>query len=195
MFVRSRIDKPLTFRKGGKSWILKPHAVTLIDDPTVTARELKGCYGSRIDVITDDGAYEGSKEGRQPIKKVLQYKQEPPKKSTVLESSKETVKKALENKRTEKTLDDILAEVNEELENDSKKMDTKENVKPNEVKSNGTSDDAVPNNKPTKAPKADTSSDGDTEKTKVDAKPKRTRRAPSNKTTNKNKVKRTRKQV
>ena len=194
MFVRSRVDKPMVFRKNGKSWTLKPYAVTLIDDPVVTAKELKGCYGSRIEIISNEESYKGSQEGRQPIKNVLKYKQGPHKKYTVLESSKEVIKKALDSKKSAKSLDDILDEVNEELDSDSKKMDTKENIKPNEVKSNRTSNDVVSNNKHPEAPATATSNDGDAEETKKEAKPKRTRRTSVNKATTKSRVKRSKKQ-
>lgn len=126
MFVRSRIDKPLTFRKGGRAWTIKPHSVTLIDDPTVTAREIKGCYGSRVDVISDEGTYSSSQEGRQTAKHVIKYKGEQVKKV-------ESVKKIEKPKKLdEKSLDDILAQVNKELGEikvDHKKVDTQENAK------------------------------------------------------------------
>lgn len=115
MFVRSRIDKPLVFRKNGKSWTLKPHSITLIDDPTVTAQELKGCYGSRVDVISGDGEYHAHEGGRQIHKSSVQSKIEP-KKSQIEENKV-------------KSLDDILEEVNQELDksDDSKEMDNIEN--------------------------------------------------------------------
>lgn len=192
MFVRSRVDKPLTFRKNGKCWTLNPHSVTLIDDSSVTAAELKGCYGSRIEIISNEENYKGSQEGRQSIKNVLKYKQEPHKKYTVLESSKEVIKKALDSKKSAKSLDDILAEVNKELDNDSKKMDTTKNGKVSEAKPVGTPNDTNINNRHAEANKAGTSNGGDGE-TKTEEKPKRTRRVSTNKATAKSRVKRTKK--
>ena len=195
MFVRSRVDKPMVFRKNGKSWTLKPYTVILIDDPTVTAKELKGCYGSRIEIIGNEESYKGSQEGRQPIKHVLKYKQEPHKKYTVLESSKEVIKKALEKNKSEQVLDDILAEVNKELDSDNKKVDTTKDGKAREVKPAGTPNDIDLNNKHAEASKADTSDGGNNGETKMEEKPKRTRRASANKATTKSRVKRTRKQA
>ena len=193
MFVRSRVDKPMVFRKNGKSWTLNPYAVTLIDDSAVTAKELKGCYGSRIEIISNEESYKGSQEGRQPIKNVLKYKQEPHKKYTVLESSKEVIKKALDSKKSAKSLDDILAEVNKELDSDSKKMDTTKNGKVSEAKPAGTSNDADINNKYAETNKASISNGGDNGETKTEEKPKRTRRVSTNKATAKSRVKRTKK--
>lgn len=139
MFVRSRIDKPLIFRKNGKSWTLKPHSVTLINDPSVTARELKGCYGSRIDVITDEETYRDSSKGRQPIKKVVKSKVEEP----ISKSSR----------KEDKTLDDILEEVNKELEIDHKKVENSKGNKPKEDEPIRVVDDVVPENKDTEANK------------------------------------------
>ena len=122
MFVRSRIDKPITYRKNGKCWTLKPHAVTLISDPTVTAKELKGCYGSRIDIISEEGIFTSPKEGRQPEKNVVKSSSKPV---------------------NSKVLDDILDEVIKELDNDNKKVDNESGNKPVGDESVGNDDDSV----------------------------------------------------
>ena len=131
MFVRSRMDKPVIFRKGGKSWILAPHSVTLINDPTVTAKELKCYYGSKIDVISNEGIYEGSAAGRQSIKNVVKSKTE-----TTLKSIDKPVKKVELNKVNEKSLDDILDQVNKELKDldDNKEVDTTKDAGSSKVK-------------------------------------------------------------
>lgn len=114
MFVRSRIDKPLIFRKGGRAWTLKPHAVTLINDPTVTAKEIKGCYGSRVEVISEEGTYTAPREARQVPKNVVKSKVE--------------VKPVPKPKKVDETsLDALLEEVNKELGElkvDNKRLDT-----------------------------------------------------------------------
>lgn len=120
MFVRSRIDKPLIFRKGGRAWTLKPHAVTLINDPTVTAKEIKGCYGSRVEVISEEGTYVAPKETRQVPKNVVK--------------SKVDVKPVSKSKKVdEATLDNILDQVNKELGElkvGDKKVDVLKNNRP-----------------------------------------------------------------
>ena len=182
MFVRSRMDKPVTFRKGGKSWILAPHSVTLINDPTVTAKELKCYYGSKIDVIYNEETYEGSAEGRQPIKNVVKSKE------TTLKSVEKPVKKVELHKVDEKSLDDILNQVNKELKDldDNKKVDTTKGSKPIEVKpvepvndtklkDKDSEDNLVPSN-------ADGNDKAEAKKEEKKAKPSRTRRTTSNKT-------------
>lgn len=176
MFVRSRMDKPVTFRKGGKSWTIKPHSVTLIDDPTVTAKELKGCYGARIDIISDEGTFKGSSEGRQPIKNVIKSK----------------VEKPIVKKVNEKSLDDILAQVNKELGaiDDDKKVDTPAVNKPKEPTIIDGADVTVPKSKDTIVDNVHTESTGNNTKANKEekkTKPTRTRRTTSNKA----KVKRT----
>ena len=99
MFVKSRVSKPMTYRKGGKSWTLKPLSITLIDDPTVTAKEIKGCYGSRVEVIADDNAYTPIEVAPTPKK----------------EDAVVTPEKKVKNATNEKSLDDILSEVTKEL--------------------------------------------------------------------------------
>ena len=179
MFVKSRMDKQVVYRKGGKSWVIKPHSVTLINDPTVTAQELKMCYGSRIDIISDEGTFKGSTEGRQPIKNVVKSKVEKP-----------VVKKVEPKKIDEKSLDDILAQVNKELKeiDDNKKVDTAKNNEPKQETLVGTIHDNVPENKDTtddKVPAGDAGDNTETSKEKAQTKSTRTRRASSAKGTSK----------
>ena len=182
MFVRSRMDKPVTFRKGGKSWILAPHSVTLINDPTVTAKELKCYYGSKIDVISNEGIYEGSTAGRQPIKSVVKSKVE-----TTLKNVEKPVKKVELHKVDEKSLDDILDQVNKELKDldDSKEVDTTKGSKPIEVKPVEPVNDVKLKDKDSKdnlAP-SNTAGNGKAEAKKAEkkTKPARARRTASNK--------------
>ena len=197
MFVRSRVSKPLVYRKGGRSWIINPNSVTLIDDPTITAKEIKGCYGSRVDVIADEGAYIGSFESRQSIKNVLKSKVEEPVKKF------ETPKKA-----GEESLDDILDQVNKELgeltKNEEKsdegepKSDNSEdnNTENSENTPNGDdsrdSDDSVPEGEDAEDDKtSDDVSEDDTEDKEESDKPvkKKTTRRRSTKRTSKKQAK------
>lgn len=57
MFVRSRMSTPVVYRKGGYSWTINPSTTTYIDETKVTAKELKACYGDRIDVMSLDNEY------------------------------------------------------------------------------------------------------------------------------------------
>ena len=183
MFVRSRMDKPVTFRKGGKSWILAPHSVTLIDDPTVTAKELKCYYGSKIDVISNEGIYEGSEVGRQPIKSVVKSKTE-----TTLKNVEKPVKKVEIHKVDEKSLDDILDQVNKELKDldDNKEVDTAKGSKPIEVKPVEPANDTKPKDKDSEDNLAPSNAAGNTKaeakKEEKKTKPARARRTTSNKT-------------
>ena len=54
MFVRSKMNIPVVYRKGGYSWTINPLTTTYIDETKVTAKELKACYGNRIDVMSLD---------------------------------------------------------------------------------------------------------------------------------------------
>lgn len=54
MFVRSKMNIPVTYRKGGHAVIIKPMTVTLVDSLKITAKDLKDCYGERIEILTED---------------------------------------------------------------------------------------------------------------------------------------------
>ena len=102
MFVRSRMEKDVIYRRKGGVWVIKAGSVTFIDENKVTARELKSLYGSRIEIISRD-ELEGE-EVKIPVKKEI---------------------KALENKKVKvevnkKPLDevlikDILTEIKDEI--------------------------------------------------------------------------------
>lgn len=181
MFVRSRMDKPVVFRKGGKSWTLAPHSVTLINDPTVTAKELKCYYGSKIDVISNEGIYEDSR-GRQPIKNVVKSRVE-----TSTKNVEKPAKKTELPKVDEKSLDDILDQVNKELEelDDNKKVDTTKDAGSSEVKPVEPANDTKPEDKDSENNLVPPNTNGDikTEAKKEEKKAKstRARRTTSNK--------------
>jgi hypothetical protein len=48
MFVRSLMDRDVVYRKGGFDWVIKAGTVTYVDENKVSAKEIKGLYGSRI---------------------------------------------------------------------------------------------------------------------------------------------------
>lgn len=54
MFVRSSMSVPVRYSKSKGSVILKPNAITFVDDALVTAKELKDCYGDRIAILSQD---------------------------------------------------------------------------------------------------------------------------------------------
>lgn len=191
MFVRSRVSKPLVYRKGGRSWTINPNSVTLIDDPTVTAKEIKGCYGSRVDVIADEGAYIGSFESRQAVKGTLKSKVEEP------------VKESGNSKKAgEESLNDILDQVNKELgeltkseeksdegepEGDNSEGDSTEDKEGASNEDNsGDSNDSIFEGEDTEGDEVpDNASEGDSEEKKKSVKKKTTRRRSTKRTKNK----------
>ena len=100
MFVRSRMEKDVTYRRKGNVWIIKANSVTLIDENKVTAKELKDLYGSRIEIISR-GTLD-KKEDKKVVKEVkVEKKKEEPK----------PVRKPLD----EMLINDILTEIKDEI--------------------------------------------------------------------------------
>jgi hypothetical protein len=52
MFVKSNMSKEVTYHKSTGAIVLKPNTVTFVDDSLVTAKELKDCYGDRINIMS-----------------------------------------------------------------------------------------------------------------------------------------------
>ena len=52
MFVKSNMSREVTYHKSRGSIVLKPGTVTFVDDNLVTAKELKDCYGDRINIMS-----------------------------------------------------------------------------------------------------------------------------------------------
>ena len=96
MFVRSLMDKDVIYRKGGLSWTIKANTVTFIDEVRVSAKELKGLYGSRIIIISKDAVED---EIAEPIIKRQKEELEKKPSSTLLD---------------EKLIDDIIAQIEAE---------------------------------------------------------------------------------
>ena len=62
MFVRSNMEIPVTYNKCTGSVTLKPKSVTYIDENIVSAKELVGCYGDRISILSNEVVEEIIKE-------------------------------------------------------------------------------------------------------------------------------------
>ena len=99
MFVRSRLNKDIVYRKKGKDWVIKAGTVTFIDENQVTAQELRKLYSTRIEIMSR----ERLEAMEQDIPVIEATKKEP--------QEKEIVKKPLD----EKILDDILTEIKDEI--------------------------------------------------------------------------------
>ena len=117
MFVRSRMEKDVTYRRKGNVWVIKANSVTYIDENKVRAKELKSLYGSRIEIMSRDVLEEMEKEI--PVNKEVVKKVE--RKNPV-----ENVEKPLDNIM----LNDILSEIKKEIKGETKeeKIDVKEDV-------------------------------------------------------------------
>lgn len=102
MLVRSRVGTPLKYRKSSGCYVIQPNTVTFIEDGKVTAKELKGTYGDRIEIISEDLVAPVTEE----------------KKEVKLEERKEDL--------TDKSLEGILAQVKEEIKEDGTPEENKE---------------------------------------------------------------------
>ena len=125
MFVRSRMNKDVIYRTGGKDWVIKALTTTLIDENAVSPRELKSLYGSRIEIIsrgyTDTPEPKKAEVKKPEPKKAEVKKPEPPK------------------KLNEALIDDILGELKkEEKVEDKKKEQPKKTTKTTARKSGAT---------------------------------------------------------
>lgn len=116
MFVRSLMQKDVTYHKSGKSWVIKAGTTTLIDDCLVSAKELKSLYGDRI--IVAGGDY--SKDEVAPrVKKSITVKPETKKEEKVTVNKKPVT-------LDEKLIDDIIAQIEEEEKDKNKPVEKKE---------------------------------------------------------------------
>ena len=125
MFVRSRVSKELRYYKSQGCIVLKPNTITLIEDPTVTAKELKDCYGDRIEIISNE-----------VIKKVPNAK------------APKVVLKDRESDFTDEALLNILKEVEAEVGNTKIEEDIEISPIPTEAPTPA----PIPTEQPTEAP-------------------------------------------
>lgn len=99
MFVRNRTKVQFRVSVRGKKVVLEPNTVTHIEDGLISEKQLRDIYGHRIDIINEDGT-----STRKPV-----VKEEPVK----LTERKEDL--------TDATLESILKEVSDELEAETNK--------------------------------------------------------------------------
>ena len=52
MFIKSNMSREVRYNKSSGSIVLKPNTVTYVDENLVTAKELKDCYGDRINIMS-----------------------------------------------------------------------------------------------------------------------------------------------
>lgn len=86
MFVRNKSKIDFVYRTSSECIVLKAGTVTLVNEAVVSAQDLINCYGQRIEVISQDNGVVGEVKAVKVV-----------------------------NKKDEKTIDDILAQVNTEL--------------------------------------------------------------------------------
>ena len=97
MFVRSRLEKDIVYRKKGKNWTIKAGTVTYIDEAQVTAQELRKLYSTRIEIM--------SRERLEVMEKEIPVRKEF---NVVKESDFE------KNYVGVRSIDELLAEIKEE---------------------------------------------------------------------------------
>ena len=113
MFVRSLMDRDVVYRKGGTDWVIKAGTATYVDESKVSARELKGLYGSRIIIVSRDAVED---EVARPL---LTQKVE----------DKQFPKKVEVPKLDEDLIDDIITQIEKEAENEEAKRLAEEKAK------------------------------------------------------------------
>ena len=62
MFVKNKEKLDFKYRKNGYLALLKANTVSYVDETKVTAKELKACYGQRIDIISREVIEDDEKE-------------------------------------------------------------------------------------------------------------------------------------
>ena len=62
MFVKNKEKLDFKYRKNGYLALLKANTVSYVDETKVTAKELKACYGQRIDIISREVIEDDKKE-------------------------------------------------------------------------------------------------------------------------------------
>lgn len=114
MFVKNKASIDFNFRKGSYLVTLKAGTVTYVDENRVTARELIGCYGQRIDVISRDLVQETPSPVvvKERIKAAQAFKNEEKK----IEAAPKKVE--FSDSFIDKLLDEIKTEVDEEADDD-----------------------------------------------------------------------------
>lgn len=52
MFVKSKMSIPVKYYKGSNCILIKPNTITYVEDGKISAKELRDCYGQRIEIIS-----------------------------------------------------------------------------------------------------------------------------------------------
>ena len=106
MFVRNRASIDFKYRKSDYLVVLKANTVTYVDENKVSAKELRGCYGQRIEIISRDIAEDIATP------------------HTVEEAIKKEAPKATKIIKKEELNDSFIEKVLEEIEGEVKKEET-----------------------------------------------------------------------
>ena len=127
MFVRSSMNTTVIYRAHGSKIEIKP-GINLITNPLITIKELQGCYGTRITLVTD--VKEEKKEVKVVTKKPESKKVETKKVETPVKKEEkititlpeENSVKIVENKEEIKT---EVKEIKTEVKEDKKEVTIK----------------------------------------------------------------------
>lgn len=111
MFVKNKASIDFKYRKSGYLAVLKAGTVSYVDENKITAKELLGCYGQRIDIISRDLVEE--------IAPHVVKEEE-----TVKEAIKKEAPKATETIKKEELNDSFIEKVLGEIEGEVKKEET-----------------------------------------------------------------------
>ena len=106
MFVKNKASIDFKYRKSDYLVVLKANTVTYVDENKVSAKELRGCYGQRIDIISRD---------------LVEDIATP---HTVEEAIKKEAPKATKIIKKEELNDSFIEKVLEEIEGEVKKEET-----------------------------------------------------------------------
>jgi len=112
MFVRSSMNTTVIYRAHGSKIEIKP-GINLITNPLITIKELQGCYGTRITLVTD------VKEEKKEVKVVTKKPE-----SKKVETKKVETKKVETPVKKEEKITITLPE-----ENSVKIVENKEEIK------------------------------------------------------------------
>jgi hypothetical protein len=107
MFVKNKASIDFKYRKSGYLAVLKAGTVSYVDENKITAKELLGCYGQRIDIISRDLVEEIAPHVvKEEVKEAI--KKEAPKATEAIK------KEELNDSFIEKVLGEIEGEVKKE---------------------------------------------------------------------------------
>ena len=114
MFVRSKMNVPVKYFKGANCILLKPNTVSYVDEMKVSAKELKDCYGSRIDIISAQVLEDIVKGSPDVMKDVAETKELLEKQESAQEVVKAVSNKPVRNDINDDFINDLLDQIEEE---------------------------------------------------------------------------------